>query len=546
MRRKSEPQGRSGLKEQRELNDALDAMTAEDLRKFVRDALEGLDDEPRGVLHDSLIARAARSRSGWRPAKPPSGIVSEVKRFAEAARRDGYAEPEEVDAYLRQGTKAFLAGEHATAREVFEALLPPVADAEIDLGQHELVDEVLTVDIHECAERYVVSVYATTTLEDRAKAIHHAMDAVDGVASFWRPLEQMEGVATAPLPDLDAFLPRWLLYLEGQPSPDGEWDEDRDRWIREAVLRLEGATGLERIARKTKKPQALQAWCAALADKGEWAAALQACDDAVELVGTSHWRGGFLDGAALAAKQLGRGDAAKRLEAAWLGAPSMVRLLRWLGACTPEAGTVVKRAKLAIKQCPPKAAQQLGLLHVLSGDAQAAATLLAKAPGLGWSSDDHPGHLLFPAFAGLLAEGTGAKLAPELLAGLRETPWGAADLCWDDEDEEEAPPKLDAPSILELIESVCSEKSLDSQGRLAMLKAMRTATTKRAEGILANKRRRHYGHVAALIACCLEVSPVVGEQDSIAVWIDGLRRKYSRFYAFQGELKTALGSIGVA
>ena len=138
--------------------------------------------------------------------------------------------------------------------------------------------------------------------------------------------------------------------------------------------------------------------------------------------GKSTWRGEFLDGAALAAQQLGRRDAASRLEAAWLGAPSLVRLLRWLGTSGPTAATLVRRARKAIEHCPATAARQLGLLHLLTGDVHAAAKILAKAAGLGWSSEDHPGHVLFPACAGLLAEGTKATLSPELFAGLKQAP----------------------------------------------------------------------------------------------------------------------------
>ena len=52
-----------------DLNGALDAMTAEDLRSFVRDALERLDDEPRSALVDSLTARGTKGSSGWRPVR---------------------------------------------------------------------------------------------------------------------------------------------------------------------------------------------------------------------------------------------------------------------------------------------------------------------------------------------------------------------------------------------------------------------------------------------------------------------------------------------
>lgn len=523
-----------------DLDRALDALTADELRSFVRDAMDRLEHEPRSALVDSLIARAAKGSSGWRPPAPSREIVDEVRRFAQAARHTSSADPIEVDGYLRHGTKAFLAGEHATARAVFESLLPHIAGGEIDLGQHEMVDEVLTVNEHECAAQYVVSVYPTTPLEDRAEGLWRALEAVRGIALLWSPLEQMEQVATGPLPALGEFLPLWVEHLEREPSSETDWESDRDRWLREAVLRIEGSTGLERIARKTKKPHALEAWCRALTSRGAWAEALQAYDDAAELVGRSPWRGDFLDGAALAAQQLGRSDTSRRLEAAWLGAPSAVRLLRWLGTSDPTDATLVRRARKAIEHCPATAARQLGLLHLLTGDVYAAARVLARAGGLGWSSEDHPGRVLFPAFAGLLAEGIRAKLSAELFAGLKQTPRDPLDM---DPDSGDAPaPKLTTPSIGALIVLARPGSNIDAKGREVVLEAMRAAASRRVEGILSHKRRHHYGHAATLVACCLEVALAVGKRKEVADWVDDVRKKYSRFYAFQQELTTALAS----
>ena len=311
---------------------ALAAMSAEELRSFVQEALEQLDDRLRTALVDALISRAAKGSSGWKPSSPGNEIVREVETFSAAVRRIGYAAPEQIDDYLRQGMKAFLGGDYATARAIYHALLPPIAEADIDLGQHELVDEVLTVRVHDCAAQYLVTVYAATPLEARPEALWRAAGAVDGIATFWEPLREMERVATQPLPELDAFLPLWLARVEREPSSESEWEDDRDRWLREAAERLEGVAGLARLARQTGRPEALRAWCSALADRGEWADALGANKEAVEVVGKLHWRGDFLEGAALAAQQLGRRDATRCLEAAWLGAPSRVRLLRWLGA----------------------------------------------------------------------------------------------------------------------------------------------------------------------------------------------------------------------
>jgi hypothetical protein len=203
----------------------------------------------------------------------------------------------------------------------------------------------------------------------------------------------------------------------------------------------------------------------------------------------------------------------------------------------------VKRAKNAIQRCPGRAGRELGLLQVLIGEVHSAAKLLARVPGLGWSSEEHPGHVLFPAFAGLLAEGTRAELAAELSASLEEAPYDPLDMDWGNGDGDEVRPKLSTPSIAELISKARLSARIDPKNRGAMLEAMRAAAEKRAVGILGNKRRRHYGHVATLLACCLELAPAVGRQEEVADWVDVLRKRYSRFYAFQEELKRALASI---
>ncbi len=130
-------------------------MTAPELRAFVRAVLDELENEQRTRVVDSLMARAAKGHAGWKPRSPSQRIVDDARSFADAARQVGYADPGDVSEHLRLGTKAFLAGDHASARAVFEALLLPIADGDIDLGQHELVDEVLGVDAHACVAQYV-------------------------------------------------------------------------------------------------------------------------------------------------------------------------------------------------------------------------------------------------------------------------------------------------------------------------------------------------------------------------------------------------------
>jgi hypothetical protein len=517
-------------------------MTAPELRSLVRSVLDGVEDEQRAAIVDALVARAARGEAGWRPSRPSQRIVDEVVLFAEAARRVGHADPDDVSAHLRKGTKAFLAGDHASARLVFEALIPSIAHGDIDLGQHEMVEEVLNVDVRATVAQYVTSVYTTTPLGERAKAVYDAIERVAGFASLADPIADMEGASAGALPELGLFLPRWVRRLERlRPSKD-DWETAHEQWLREAVFRLDGVEGLERIARRTKRPQACLAWCEALVDRGDWANALRAFDSAATLVAKSHWRGDLLDGAALAAQHLGRPDVQKRLEAAWRGAPTMTRLLRWLVAGDSAFPTLRAKAKRAAPRCPTTAGRQLGLLRVLTGDVRAAAGMLSKAPGLGWSSADHPGHVLFPLFAMLLADGTPNKVSAMLTSNLEST-------CRDPlealSEGVEGRPTLTTPSIVALIQDIRPGIAADGTDRRGMLDAMRVAAEKRIEEILTHSRRRHYGHAATLAASCLACAPRDGEQ-VFTGWIAAVQQKYSRRHAFRDELTRAMAGLGVS
>ena len=396
-------------------------MTAPELRAFVRAVLDEFEDEQRSRVIDSLLSRAARGEAGWKPNRPSSRIVNDARSFADAAQRVGHADPDDVSEHFRLASRAFLAGDHASARAVFEALLIPISTVDIDLGQHELVDDVLTVEVHTCVAQYVTSVYTTTPLPERAGAVFNAIENVKPIGSMLNPIGEMEDVSAGALPDLGAFLPRWVKHLgRRRPSKD-ELESDHERWLREAVFRLEGVTGLEQLARKTKRPQTCLAWCEALVDRRDWAGALHAYEASAVLVGKSHWRGELLDGVALAAQQLKRSDVAERLAAAWHAAPTLARLLRWLVTEDRSPTALRVKARKIVSRCPKTAERQLGLLRLLACDIRAASDILSQAPGLGWSSDEHPGHVLFPSFALLLAHRTSRSVPDALLADLDST-----------------------------------------------------------------------------------------------------------------------------
>lgn len=222
----------------------------------------------------------------------------------------------EVDEYLRRGITASLAGDHAIARRVFEALLLPIAEAEIDLGQHEMVEEVLSVDLHDCVGRHLLAIYLETPVRARVDAIVTATEKVNGLGALIEPVRAMEEALGHALPESDAFLDAWIKRLESSSSGKDERESEHERWLRDAVARRQGTPGLARIARATKRPQAVAAWCDAVVKDGDWKKALAAYEEAVTLVTSGLWTGEFLDGAALAASKLGRKDATKKLEAA--------------------------------------------------------------------------------------------------------------------------------------------------------------------------------------------------------------------------------------
>lgn len=174
------------------IDGALSALSEDQLRELVRDILPWLDDPAHARVVNRLIDRAARGESGWAPPRPSKRDVSGIVSFAEAARRIGSADPSDVDGYLRQGSSAFLGKDYAAAYSIFRALLLPIGDCEIDLGQHELVDEVLGVEVADCAAQYVVSMYMTAVPDRRAEAVRKALSEVRGIGHLWEPLREMK------------------------------------------------------------------------------------------------------------------------------------------------------------------------------------------------------------------------------------------------------------------------------------------------------------------------------------------------------------------
>jgi hypothetical protein len=515
---------------------ALAALSADALREVVREMLLELDDKAHSSVINSLIQRAARGGSGWAPAALSDHEVTEALAFAKAAERIGQADPSQVDEHLRRASGAFLRKDYSAAHRIFGALLRPIGDGEIDLGQHEMIDEVLGADTTACAAQYVVSTYMLSRPAERAAAVRAAIAEVQGLGHFWAPIKELERVAVEPLPGLKDFLPAWRALIAQKPAGDRnrDWDADEDRWLREVVQRMDGSAGLARIARTRKRADDLRAWCRSLVDAGDWKAALPAFEEAAGIVADKDYaRGELLDGAALAAQNLGRKDLSPWLERAWRAGPSMLRLRRWLGAAGSKA-TLRKRASEALLACPKQAARQRAFLHMLQGEIEPAAKLLAAAPGLGWSDGEHPGHLMFPLFTRLLGGKKKATSRRTELMGLSGMDLGELEAMTTDEDE----PRLVAPEVDQILDQAGIDALPNPAARSAVIAAMRTAAESRLAGVTEQKRRRHYGHAAELVGACVSCDP----STETARWVAALRAEHKRFPALRAELERALGA----
>ena len=173
-----------------------------------------------------------------------------------------------------------------------------------------------------------------------------------------------------------------------------------------------------------------------------------------------------------------------------------------------------------MSRCPKTAGRQLGLLRLLAGNISAAADLLSQAPGLGWSSNEHPGHVLFPSFAVLLAHRTSRRVSDTLLADLDSTCRDPLEVL--SPDDVERRPTLGTPSMATLIQDMSSTITFVEEDLKSMVDSMCVAAERRVEGILGSSRRRHYGHAAMLVASCVALAPAGGDKD-LSKWMMGLR-----------------------
>ncbi|RVU41446.1 hypothetical protein EA187_19080 [Lujinxingia sediminis] len=502
------------------VNAALEALDAAQLRELIRELLPWLHDRARPRVEAIIVERATRPDSGWTPDSPGSRRAEKVEAFAAAAVKAGYAESGDVDDHLRDGTHAFLAGDYQVAARIFKTLLIPMERADFHVGQDGQVDDVLGVDAGLCARQFAVATYMTSSVEDRARAVFTVMRDVGEVGRVLRPLEALEQIAREPLPDFERFLADWFALLEAQAFSGRERGDGA--WLREVTLRLHGEEGLAEVARRSRRHSDYRAWCRLLKERKDWAAARAAYEEAAERVeADAYYRGELLDGAALAAQELGAADHSEILERAWKVAPTLERLQRWLGQCATRE-ELVARAEQAFAAVPARAERLRALLLVLTSKFDEAAQLLEEAEGIGWSYEHHPGPVIFDVFAALLAGEEVCVTLPDSGWALRASSAGDT-------------PTLKTPELNALLTMAELAAPEDEALRDVMRAAMRRAAARRVDEVAAYKERDDYRHAAGLVVRCARVE----SSPEAEAWMRGIMEKYRRFSSLKKAFREA-------
>lgn len=464
-----------------ELDRHLAPLSREELRDVIRGVWADLEPSDRDRLERTL-ARAAAARGELQLEDPD--LARDVAAFAG---RHGYADPRAVDALFARILRASIAGHHAVVRSSVEALLPPLASLEIDLGQDEMIDDVLTTSIHAVGASYLRSVYCTTELGARPDALADAIEFFEPLAAVGRPIAAMQEVSPAPLPDLDAFLPRWLERVQTDQKSPSRRDEGI---LREALLRTGGPDALAAYARDHRDPLAFADWLALLISDGRLEQAMAGATEAAQVVG--RYGADFHDLAARLAVCVGA-DPAPALEAAFAVEPSYPRLARLLAGAPAGAERVARAREVGrrVSQIPALR----GLLALVRGDYTAAAKVIGSPPRDPVAERHWVGPLLVPVIAALLADGLPRG---EELAALAHTDRLAllGDLPFLTRVEDRVPPVPYPDPVALVLEGDARPRGAAAK---RLVDALAAYTTRRIEDVSSSGKTRHYEPAARLV-----------------------------------------------
>jgi len=479
---------------------------------------------------------------------------------------------DEMDDLLTGAETAFLDGDLALARAAYEPLLKAFErHAEGFCGPEE-PEGMLGTDVEEAKARYLRAVYETTPLPARADALFEEMGAlryIGGEASL-RPVADARRTA---LPDLEAFLPAWIARLgagtKGDSAPGDLFARDITRLRSEAAQLRGGADALAELAREPGSCDAEihRHWVDALIREGRGEEAAAAAREVLErLEPRGSLRAGIAERLARLAAAQGEDDAV--LEArreSWRSAPSTRRLVELIDTATAlgvaervlneEADWATQASSGAERPDAPIENDRLACeLLLLAGPIESAVERLSAAPALGWSARDHPGPIVVPY---LLVAATGMGGPPEQEESLLAQAFEQIDVhgwvdagdhlqvAFDDEIDQSLIDShfrsIDRDELLPscLLAGRLERRRSSSADRARWLSVARCAVEERVAAVVDAKHRAAYQRVARMAVACAESFALADEQSAGAAWLDGVRARYPRHYAFRAEVDAA-------
>jgi hypothetical protein len=492
-----------------------------------------------------------------------------------------------IDQLFARADAAFRAGDLVLAREAYDRLLRAVAQGlEDSLDGGELNELVEDTDLSEAKARYLRALYETTGPDERPAALLQAMRELQYVGAEPVGLPEIMGARRGDLPDRERFLEAWVDLLGRTRAEPHEFRPELHRLLFQGVEIHRGADGLANLARRDGRrlPEAYRQWILALAEEDRTAEALGAAREALrDLPAAGRIRAWIAEFMAGEAER--RGDGAARLEArreAFRANPSLGRLSALCEAAEPvgqvagvardeaarlraQRGRGEKRRVQELKQgILPPGRRLLAVLHLLGGEVDEAIALAEEAPAVGWSGEDHPGAVVIPYVLVAATGGAGPKPGTALSALWQEIDSGESFFPdWDpdandeeldeelDEDEEE-PLEEEEEFVLPGMESKPRPVRLTPFLRtqlqqhpcdLGRGKGLLDMAWKLAEGrvkaIVEKKYRQAYGRAATLVAAVAEARILAGDVQRGHDLLAEIRQRFSRFYAFTGELDAA-------
>jgi hypothetical protein len=554
----------------------LAACSAEQLRAIVRAQAQEVAPNGRQAFLDKLGPVEPGALAGIAREIEPDDLLADIEDLAaevEAAMKDppepeehyewgGYDEEEDDDPYAEfveplvalfdRAQAAFDYRDQQLAREAYTALFAILGQQD-DYGRGIMPTDLTGVDISEAWARYLRAVYETEPTDQRPETLLTEMLEVRTWVAGARPkLDDLIQISPAPLPDRDEFLADWIAFLRRQPG------EEADTWLREAIRLAHGTAGLEALARGEGKqrPRAYLDWFTALAQEGKHHEVLAAAQEAFDVLPADlPIHAAIADHLCAAAEKLNEPTLVRA--GRWEGftaKPTLPRLLDLWEAAAPgdDRAALMRHAlrrlqdylahppsrdavgwrgdDLELPALPSKAA--LAHACLLAGDLDAAHTLAAREPVLGWSNSENTQGLVLPFFLGLVSGRSFATLPPNLAqlwqAGLQSgyMTGGAG---------ESVVQRLQRIYAVGPVAATWSHNTQE-----VFLAWCLDMARQRVENIVSNQRRGSYGKAATLTVACTEALRLHGNASGGNAFLEAVRTRFPRHSAFQAQLRAAI------